>query len=456
MNLEVKLWDNTLGVLTDEAQPGMCAFQYAKSYAGPSPSPLKLPVAPGLHYPQAEIDGLHGVFRDSLPDAFGMHALELWFKQNHREAYAVTKLEMLAYMGDRAWGTLSYHPDLGKANRDFVCALHDIALAQAARQTLAGKFADVAPLFLQNASSIGGARPKVTIGIDPGNPQNVVMGAWQKQSAFAPWVLKIDTNPDRQYGRIEHVYNLLAGKAGILVNESRILEETRDGRKYSHFASRRFDRDGGRKIHAVTLAGLLDVDFNKNETTYETLMLTAQRLTRNITVSKEFFRRGIFNYLAGNHDDHAKNHAFLMDENGEWSASPAYDITPSTGWARQEVHAMSISDSIKASSTREAWEKLGNRMGFGKQEIRSVFDQVDDALSQWKAVAAENGIDAPVIAHVETYLARQRVLSSRHAAVQPVRFDLNLDAGDTPKDLPVAGRVEEPPGRSPDSNIREP
>ncbi|MDR1144958.1 MAG: type II toxin-antitoxin system HipA family toxin [Verrucomicrobiales bacterium] len=395
-------------MLTDEAKPGVGAFQYAGSYAGPSPSPLKLPVSPGLQYPQAETDGLHGVFKDSLPDAFGMNALELWFKQHHREAYAVTKLEKLAYMGNRAWGALSYHPDLGKANKDFVCALHEIALAQAAKQTLEGKFDEVAPLFLQIASSIGGARPKVTIGIDPDNPQNVVMGALKKQSVFEPWVLKIDTAPDRQYGRIEHVYNLLAGKAGILTNESRVLEEVRDGKKYSHFASRRFDRDGGRKIHAITLAGLLDVDFNKNETTYETLMLTALRLTRNLTVCKEFYRRGIFNYLAGNHDDHAKNHALLMNENGAWSASPAYDITPSTGMERREVHAMSISDSIKATSTKEAWEKLGIRMGFGKQEVRQIFEQVDGALAQWKTVAAENGIAAPVIAQVKAYLARHR------------------------------------------------
>ena len=35
----------------------------------------------------------------------------------------------------------------------------------------------------------------------------------------------------------------------------------------------------------------------------------------------------VFNIVARNQDDHVKNIAFLMDQSGEWSLSPAFDMT---------------------------------------------------------------------------------------------------------------------------------
>jgi serine/threonine-protein kinase HipA len=41
---------------------------------------------------------------------------------------------------------------------------------------------------------------------------------------------------------------------------------------------------------------------------------------------EEQFRRMLFNVIARNNDDHAKSIAFLMDKNGSWSLSPAFDF----------------------------------------------------------------------------------------------------------------------------------
>jgi len=35
----------------------------------------------------------------------------------------------------------------------------------------------------------------------------------------------------------------------------------------------------------------------------------------------------VFNIVARNQDDHVKNIAFLMDQSGTWSLSPAFDVT---------------------------------------------------------------------------------------------------------------------------------
>lgn len=39
----------------------------------------------------------------------------------------------------------------------------------------------------------------------------------------------------------------------------------------------------------------------------------------------------VFNVIAHNRDDHAKQHAFLMDHAGTWRLAPAYDLNFSSG-----------------------------------------------------------------------------------------------------------------------------
>ena len=42
----------------------------------------------------------------------------------------------------------------------------------------------------------------------------------------------------------------------------------------------------------------------------------------------ELWRRIVFNILAGNLDDHLRNHGFLYDGEGAWRLAPAYDLNP--------------------------------------------------------------------------------------------------------------------------------
>jgi serine/threonine-protein kinase HipA len=43
---------------------------------------------------------------------------------------------------------------------------------------------------------------------------------------------------------------------------------------------------------------------------------------------EELFKRALFNIIIHNYDDHEKNHGFLMDDEGNWKLSPAFDIVP--------------------------------------------------------------------------------------------------------------------------------
>ena len=100
-----------------------------------------------------------------------------------------------------------------------------------------------------------------------------------------------------------------------------------------HLLVKRFDRDNNdEKIHMATASGLMHIDISVlKATSYEYLFM----LTRNICKSQEdieeLFKRMVLNILISNFDDHAKNFAYLMDKNGIWKLSPAYDITYSKG-----------------------------------------------------------------------------------------------------------------------------
>lgn len=149
---------------------------------------------------------------------------------------------------------------------------------------------------------------------------------------FGYWLLKFDggeflehnqicENP-KGIGQIEYAYYKMAKAAGIDMNECRLLEE---GDSH-HFMTRRFDRTmNGEKIHMQTLAAI--AHYNRDERhSYEQLFEVMRKLDLPYTDYKEMFRRMVFNVAARNHDDHTKNHSFLMDRNGKWSLAPAYDL----------------------------------------------------------------------------------------------------------------------------------
>ncbi len=116
----------------------------------------------------------------------------------------------------------------------------------------------------------------------------------------------------------------MALAAGIEMMESRLLP---DGER-AHFMTRRYDRVHGQKIHVTTFSGIAHQDRNPaGNTHYEILFSTARALNPQSNEARLTLPSYmVFNALARNQDDHAKNHAFLMDPDGTWFLSPAYDL----------------------------------------------------------------------------------------------------------------------------------
>ena len=221
---------------------------------------------------------------------------------------------------------------------------------------------------------------------------------------FSYWLLKFDGvsgNRDKElddpagYGLIEHAYYHMAKKAGIDMKESRILKE--NGR--SHFMTRRFDRtDSGQKIHMQSFCAMEHFDFKKaGAHSYEQALRTIRKLGMPMVAIEEQFRRMAFNIIGRNQDDHVKNIAFLMDKSGNWSLSPAFDMTyshnPQGDWTSR--HQMSLNGK-RDDFTIEDFKACAKNASMKRGRAEEIVWQVREAVLQWKNFADKSGVPPEV------------------------------------------------------------
>jgi serine/threonine-protein kinase HipA len=127
---------------------------------------------------------------------------------------------------------------------------------------------------------------------------------------------------------MEYEYSLAAKEVGVIMPESKLFKS----KKYpGFFGTKRFDRTANGKIHMQSACGLLIADYRVPSLEYENLIMATKRLTKSAEESEKMFRIMVLNVKFHNLDDHAKNFSFLMDSNGQWRVSPAYDLTYSSG-----------------------------------------------------------------------------------------------------------------------------
>lgn len=357
MILEVFYKDRLkVGTLADDPSTGHVYFQYDKQWLEENLelSPFHLPLATGAtiqaHH-DAAFQGLHGLFWDSLPDAWGKAVLEERLHSQGIDIEKASPLLQLSYLGFRGMGALGYQPD-GDSEQDKI--FKAVSLAAMDREAsfilegkpIEGKAEEVLTLF-QAGFSAGGAKPKILASLQ----EDMLRIGPKILPGWEGWLIKLSNVPtghkdSKQEGRMEYAYSLMARMAGIEMRPSRLFEIESSQKKQSGkrglFGTQRFDRRGLEKLHIHSLAGILQKDFNLLEISYEEFASTALELTGDYRVLDQILRRLIFNVASGNCDDHAKNHCFLMNESGEWSLAPAFDLTLSAGMNKMNVHAMRV------------------------------------------------------------------------------------------------------------------
>jgi serine/threonine-protein kinase HipA len=409
--VRVYAWGTELGAVVREPTRRAYAFQYTDTWikGDIELAPLHMPLARAPYVfsslPEPTYKGLPALLADSLPDDFGNSIINGFMAQKGVDPRAITALDRLAYMGNRAMGALEFKPVRGP-RRTTPTAIELNQLVHAARQALEGNFdgdreAEAAiKNLLQVGTSAGGARAKAVIAWNPVTNQ-IMSGQLPAPDGFTQWLLKLDgvakdpglepsarLGTGKGYGRIEYAYYLMATAAGITMSECRLLEEN----DRAHFMTRRFDREGTQRNHIQTLCAMAHLDYKLiGVHDYAQYFLTIQRLALGQDAIEEAFRRMCFNVYAANCDDHTKNLSFILRKGSRWELAPAYDIThahdPDNHWLR--AHLMAVNGKFNDIGKSDLLA-FGDR--FAVPGVNAVIENVADAVAEWPKFAANAGV----------------------------------------------------------------
>jgi serine/threonine-protein kinase HipA len=417
---EVRLWGQTVGALA-ELGSGRIVFEYDPAFvrSGLDISPLRLPPRRGpvtfeeLRRKQA-FQGLPGVFADSLPDAFGNRVIRAYYAGRGETELAMSPVQRLLYVGRRAIGALTYHPEEVLPVRPAEQESLEIAnLVREARRIVEGSPEVAVPEIYRIGSSAGGMRPKALV-LHDASTGRLRSGAAVPNPGERPCILKFDGVGDPQgmgplaepapFNRVEAAYAHMARDAGIAMARLTMLEASGG---YAHLLVERFDLlpTGGR-LHQHTLGGLTHIDYNDvGASSYEEYLRVGLTLGLPPADIEEAFRRMVFNVVAVNQDDHVKNLSFHMMPDGRWRLTPAYDVTFARGSGFTATHQMRVNDRLTGVARADL---LIIADDFGVKRASAIIDQAIEITAQWPKYAAETGVPSETVRVIDGELAGRR------------------------------------------------
>ncbi len=329
-----------LGTLADTGRDIMFEYSPQAVERGLQLSPMHQPLpragAAAVSYKgEAHSYGLPGFIADALPDGWGMLLMDRAVRKLGRNPREVSVLERLAIVGERAMGALSFEP----SDEDILPAeklqLKELAKEVIALQADENSGADKADAQLRHLMQLGGspqgARPKVLVDFNARTGQ--LSSGMPLTGSATPWLMKFPAESEhREVCAVEELYARVARHGGIDMPRSRFFDL---GAKYSAFGVERFDRVVKDKqiirVPIMSMSAYLQADHRLPSLDYETILLATLRITGDQREVVKALERCIFNVIMHNRDDHSRNFAFRMDEQGMWKLSPAFDLTYSFG-----------------------------------------------------------------------------------------------------------------------------
>lgn len=360
---------------------------------------LQTPRIPSLSADLATLPGLQhksgrifGFLADTLPDRWGRRLIDkrerILAEREKRIPRTFNDFDYLLQVDDRSrMGALRFRagnvliglehdtmpvPPIASM-REFVAMTHDYERAEKNGSLLREEWLEN---VLLQGSSLGGARPKANVLDEDGRLCIAKIPSINDEYDVALW---------------EHFSHSLARKAGIDAAETRLLKF--DGIRYHTLLSTRFDRTpDGRRTHfasAMMLCGLSDgssADSGNGYLDIADVIFGNSGVTSPQSTIKELYRRIAFNLCIGNHDDHFRNHGFLLTKSG-WKLSPAYDMNPTN----QLTQSLLISPASNESSLSLLLDSCEYYM-LEHSEAEQIVSDVKDTVRDWRSVAANCGV----------------------------------------------------------------
>jgi len=405
--LKVTLWGEDIAAVSWNVEKEIAEIEFFDSFTrrGLDIAPLTMPLNDIVRGEQVfsfpthknkTFKGLPGLLADSLPDDYGNSVIDEWFASKQLST-SVSPIDRLLYIGKRGMGALEFEPAKQIKALDESSTIEIEQLTLLAKQVLNQREIFSANLqkgdknyidILRVGTSAGGAKPKAIIAYND-KTKEVRSGQVNAPDGFGYWLLKFDGIEDKKLkdnplgiGRIEYAYHKMAVDCGIAMTECRLLCEN----EYAHFMTKRFDRtDSGEKWHIQTLCAIAHFDRDARYS-YEQIFQTMRRLFLPYKEMEQMYRRMIFNVVARNHDDHTKNHSFIMDKAGKWRLAPAYDLcysySPSGKWTN--LHQLSLN------AKRDNFTMYDLLEVAAKADIKNpkeIIRQITTIVSQWEKYA---------------------------------------------------------------------
>lgn len=407
-SLKVILWNEEIGRLAWDERRRLSYFTYNPEFIkkGLNVSPLVDPsegiraLSPVWGEEAKIYQKLPAFLADSLPDAWGNQLFDLWRQQNHLPNADITPLDKLSFIGRRGMGALEYLPETTrerKMEKVDIKSLADLAeriFTERENARILPEESITMQSLLTVGTSAGGRQPKAIIAIHRKTGE-IRSGQIAGMDNFDYYLLKFG-NSAYSSAELEKTYYDLAISAGINMMHSQLYPVENN----QHFLTKRFDRDGGKKVHTQTLAAIYP-----EAESYEQLIMVCRKLHLPEADCQEVFRRMVFNILSNNTDDHNKNFSFVMNEEGAWRLSPAYDITyviNRGGYLPNEEHCMFIRAKLR-NITREDVIDFARDNGIRRPE--AIIREVVKALKQFRPIATKNGVTEKWIGRVETAIS---------------------------------------------------
>jgi len=408
--IKIMLWGENLGALSWDHKRNYASFEFFSEFLKKQldVSPIFMPIIRSekqiYSFPALDFDtykGLPGMLSDVLPDDFGNQLINRWLSLNDIDKSNFTPLDRLCYIGKRGMGALEFAPskDIGhglasEIEIDKLVELSEMILNK--REHLNLSIDDTGHLneLIKVGTSAGGQRAKAIIAFNP-ITNEIRSGQTTVPEGFEHYLFKFDGVFHEQlsdpvgYGRIEYAYYLMAIACKIDMMPSQLFEE--NGR--AHFMTKRFDRVGNNeKLHMQTLCSIAHFDYRKpGAYSYEDAFNVLRKLRLPYTDAIQLFRRMVFNVVARNQDDHTKNISFIMNKEGVWKLSPAYDMTysynPSGIWTNS--HQMSINGK-RDDITLEDLVAVGEKINL--KQSKDIVYEIVETVSMWESFAKEAAI----------------------------------------------------------------
>lgn len=339
---------------------------------------------------------MFGIFADSCPDRWGRLLMKrrevILAKEEERKPRTLTDIDYLLGVYDATRiGALRF-----SVSEDGPFLSDDRGLATPPWTTLR-KLESASYAFEKNdneseekwlrqliapGSSLGGARPKASVLAPDGSL----------------WIAKFPSKNDEiNVGAWEMVVHDLATQCSLNVPEAKLENFSKNG---STFLTKRFDRDGDKRIHfasAMTLLGKNDGADASDGSGYLDIASFIRKYGETAKKDlRELWRRIVFSMAVSNTDDHLRNHGFILGKEG-WILSPMYDVNPNIYGDTLSLNVDSNSNLIDfnlslsvaklydltdkqaaeelgeiRNTVETNWRKLAQQYGLSRSEIESM------------------------------------------------------------------------------------